>query len=270
VHACSPIRIRRWRNIAPDIEQPPLDHHFVSLHLGGSKRIRRTGEGGALCQDVHAGAFSVVPAGSSFLWRTYGPVDFAHIYIDPGSIAHAVSTGFDRDPRDVALEETLGGDDPLLRAVLGAMLDEAAAPEASDRVYAEDLLQLFLHQLLRRHSTVRITSSRARHALAPHHLRRALEFIESSLAADIGLAEIAAVTGMSAFHFSRAFRRDMGVSPYAFLIQRRVAGARTLLIQTELPLTCIADRCGFGSHSQFSRTFKRSVGLSPGRYRAQH
>ena len=72
---------------------------------------------------------------------------------------------------------------------------------------------------------------------------------------------------MSMFHFSRAFRTSTGVSPYSYLLQKRVAAAKARLRTPVGTLATIAGECGFSSPSQFSRMFKQVTGFNPGTYR---
>ena len=266
----APVLVRRWRGVAPVIEQPSLSEHYISLHLGGPKRIHRRGEGGTASAEIAEVAFSVVPAGSAFHWETVGPIDFAHIYLSPGAIDHVIASDFDCDPRRVGLQEALAQQDALTEALFRSVLEVAEAAGEDDILYVDELLQLFVHRLLRLHSTARTSVSRSRHALAPFRLRRALDFIESHLAEPIALGDMAAVTGVSPFHFSRAFRQAIGAPPYAYVLKQRIERARGLLTSSDLSLTAIAGQCGFGSQSQFSRTFKRILGTTPGQYRGRH
>ena len=261
-----PATVRRWSGIDPDIDQFALDRHFVSVHLGGSKRLMRRGEGRTAIREVTSGAYSVVPAGAAFQWDTRGPVDFMHVYFDPRVVDGMIERAFDRDPAGVALEENLGEDDPLIRTLARHLLAEFAEPE-QHQAYIDDLLQLFLCRTLRLHSNARGSRPTARHALAPFRLRRALDFIEANLAQHISVSDIAAASGISRFHFSRAFQRATGKSPYAYLLERRIATAKSLLLRSGLALAEIGARCGFSSGSQFSRTFKAEVGVTPSAYR---
>lgn len=264
-----PALVRRWCDIVPDISQPALDQHYLSVHMGGAKRLIRRGEGGCRSRDVSSGAYSVVPAGAAFEWRTEGPIDFIHIYFDLGTVEHVIAGAFDRDPSRIVIEECLGNDDLLLQSLALALVDEVSAQEPH-RAYLDDLLHLLLCRLLRKHSNARTSAVLAPHALAPFRLSRALDFIESNLGAPIGVGEIAAATGISRFHFSRAFRHTTGRSPYAYLIDRRVVSARAQLTETDKSLARIAQDCGFASVSQFSRMFRRATGAAPGRYRRQY
>lgn len=108
------------------------------------------------------------------------------------------------------------------------------------------------------------------HALPPHRLRAALEFIEGHFAEPIGVSDIAGVAGMSAFHFSRAFRLSTGAPPYAYLLRRRIAEAKARLVMPGGSLAIVAGECGFTSPSQFSRMFKIATGVSPSSFRQRH
>ncbi len=73
--------------------------------------------------------------------------------------------------------------------------------------------------------------------------------------------------GLSAWHFSRRFKADFGLSPHAYLIRRQIDRARLLLGRRGQPLKAIAQDCGFADQSHFCRTFRRIVGVTPARFR---
>ncbi|WP_420605368.1 helix-turn-helix domain-containing protein [Novosphingopyxis sp.] len=269
IEAGVPGLVRRWQAIDPEIDQAALDHHFISIHLGGPKRLFRKGEGQSLSCDIGSGAYSVVPAGASFRWVTHGPIDFAHIYIKPTSLDRVIGETFDRDPARISLCETLGKTDPLVISLSLTLIDEFDHAD-SDCVYLGEIMHLLLSRIVGLHSDVGTAIGRARHALAPFRLRRAIDFIEGNLAAAIGVAEIAAASGVSPYHFSRAFRQSTGRPPYAYLVERRIAAAKPLLATSGLAISDIALRCGFTSLSQFSRVFRQHTGSTPSRYRDRY
>jgi AraC family transcriptional regulator len=92
-------------------------------------------------------------------------------------------------------------------------------------------------------------------------------FIEDFLSRDIGLVDMAAVVGYSPDHFSRLFRQTFRVSPYQYLLGRRVERAKTMLRDPSMPIAVIAVACGFTSQSHLNTVFKRVAGVTPGRYR---
>lgn len=262
-----PALVRRWQGIDPDIDQSALDHHFVSIHLGGAKRLRRTGEGPSRLRDTLAGAHSVVPAGAAFQWNTEGPVDFAHFYFDARAFDDVIGEALDGDPSRFDLNEALGVDDPLIGTLACSVLDELGS-DCTQRAYLDDLMHLMVIRLLRLHSTVpQPAANGGGQLLAPFRLRRAIDFIEANLACPIGVAEIAIAAGISAYHFSRAFRQATGKPPYAFLLDRRLERAKGMLRSVDASLTTVSRDCGFASLSQFSRTFRRALGVTPTSYR---
>jgi AraC family transcriptional regulator len=79
---------------------------------------------------------------------------------------------------------------------------------------------------------------------------------------------MAAVARLSSYHFARQFRAATGLPPHQFVLARRVDRARQLLQGgDDSPLAQVAARAGFSDQSQFTRHFKRLVGVTPGRFR---
>ncbi|HET6827327.1 MAG TPA: AraC family transcriptional regulator [Ramlibacter sp.] len=95
---------------------------------------------------------------------------------------------------------------------------------------------------------------------------RAIELIHARFAHPISLQELAEAAGLSTRHFTRAFRQATGMSPYQYVLQRRVEASR-VLIAKGLPLADVAVQCGFADQSQLNRIFVRHTGTTPGRYR---
>ncbi len=114
-----------------------------------------------------------------------------------------------------------------------------------------------------------IAPPRPRGGIAPSALRRVREHIDRNLGEHIEIADLAALTGLSPCHFSRAFKQSMGVPPHRYLISRRVQAAARLIETTDRPLFEIALDVGFSDQSHFTRFFSAQVGESPSQYRHQ-
>lgn len=120
----SRVLIRRWRDTFPDMRQPPLDHHYVALHLGAHKRVRRRGGDGEQVVEVDPGAISIVSAGAAYQWRTEGAIDYAHIYVPPGRLTLVAAELFGRDEPQIQLIDAVGVQDDLLSQLFQALLVE--------------------------------------------------------------------------------------------------------------------------------------------------
>jgi transcriptional regulator GlxA family with amidase domain len=108
---------------------------------------------------------------------------------------------------------------------------------------------------------------RTRGGLPPRALKRVREFVEAHLEHNIRIQVLAEIVGLSVFHFARAFKQSEGVTPHAYLIQRRVRRVGELLANTNLPLSEIAMASGFSDQSHCTRRFRERVGVTPSNYR---
>ena len=106
-----------------------------------------------------------------------------------------------------------------------------------------------------------------RGGLPPRALQRVRDYVESHLEDNISLETLAATSGLSMYHFTRAFKQSQGVTPHHYLLQRRMERARELLTGTDLPLSEIAFACGFSDQSHFSRRFRDLVGVPPSTFK---
>jgi AraC family transcriptional regulator len=96
----------------------------------------------------------------------------------------------------------------------------------------------------------------------------AIRLVESDAARPLELKEMAAVAGMSKYHFLRVFRRLTGVTPHQYLISARLRRAALALASSRRPVIAIALDSGFGDLSTFNKTFRATFGLTPTQYRA--
>ncbi len=74
---------------------------------------------------------------------------------------------------------------------------------------------------------------------------------------------LAKQANMSENNMHRLFKREIGHSPHQYLLQRRIAAAREMLLDSNLPISEIARLCGFSDRYHFSRSFKAMLGVPP-------
>lgn len=98
-------------------------------------------------------------------------------------------------------------------------------------------------------------------------VRRALDFVEVNYSSNISLTDMANYSCCSRYHFSRLFKKVTGFSPYEYLVKYRMNKAKNLLRSTEKTVEEIAGIVGFGSNSNFIRTFRELEGMTPLKYR---
>jgi AraC family transcriptional regulator, transcriptional activator FtrA len=94
-----------------------------------------------------------------------------------------------------------------------------------------------------------------------------LEWADARLGTPLSVGDLAAYLCVSPRTLARRFADQLGTSPGAWLLSRRVAEARTLLVETDLPVDAIATRVGLTSAVNLRRRFRTLVGTTPGAYR---
>lgn len=107
--------------------------------------------------------------------------------------------------------------------------------------------------------------------LDDRRMARVQAFVEENLHRSITLADIAEAAALSPNHFCRLFRASIGLPPVRYVYARRIARARSLLLNhPAMMMTEMSFLCGFASQSHFNDVFKRETGMSPGAYRRAH
>ena len=111
------------------------------------------------------------------------------------------------------------------------------------------------------------TKAHRRGGLSPAALRRVQLFVEANLERPIRLEDLAGRAGLSLYHFARAFRMSAGVTPRAFVEQRRIERAKQLIVSSDQSLADIAIASGFGTQSRLTTTLRQRTGFTPAEYR---
>lgn len=140
---------------------------------------------------------------------------------------------------------------------------QATAKKQIFKLEQDTVLWHFLSYLVSYHAENRpsVRPFKSAHAA----VRRTRDFLHAHYASDVSLEELAAIAGLSRFHFCRVFGKEMGVSPSAYQTQLRIAHAKKLLLQG-MPIATVASLTGFYDQSHFGWHFKRLVGVTPGSY----
>ncbi len=107
-----------------------------------------------------------------------------------------------------------------------------------------------------------LNSLRAR--LAP-----AAAWLDANACSNPSLATSARISGLGPAHFHRLAVEAWGETPHARVQRVRLEQVRQLLSTTELTITAIAERCGFGNPFYLTRAFARRFGEPPSRHRAR-
>lgn len=111
-------------------------------------------------------------------------------------------------------------------------------------------------------------ASKAEKLKIDHRLiSKAIEFIDNNFSKNILLKDMAESIGFSPTYFHKIFTAYTGQTPHFYLLQKRIVAAKHYLLATDIPISEIAELCGFSSFSYFDYQFKKQVGITPYKYR---
>ncbi len=164
-----------------------------------------------------------------------------------------VPGGYRQDPAEVAV-----------------LLNDAKAALLSDRAFARACVARALDLLHKDLAPVSGPSTSPQGGLAGWQIRRTVAYIEAHLESTIRVKNLAALTRLSASHFSRAFKRSFGHAPMTYVTHQRVALAQRLLLTTQDSICQISLACGMCDQAHLTRVFRRVVGESPTAWRRVH
>lgn len=100
-------------------------------------------------------------------------------------------------------------------------------------------------------------------------ISRAKGYMEQHYAEGISLEDIAKSVNLSSIYFHNLFSKAVGMSPREYLTRLRINESKKLLWNSDVPMSWIAEQCGFGCQQYFSRVFKKETGMTPGQYRRE-
>jgi AraC family transcriptional regulator len=205
----------------------------------------------------------LVPRGVPTHWHYSGTVDFAVFYFLEGGSNVMRSLDVLAGSRDAPVPFS----DPLVGAAALQLLSELHKGPSADDGFMERLAVVMLEQTFRGLTTLGNRGINPRHVHFSR-LQAVLNYIHGNLAGDLSAENLAARADVSVAHFCRIFRDATGVPPHKYVLAARLDLARKLLTQSTLPISRIAEECGFSSQSHLTATFRAAHSSTPARYRA--
>ena len=259
------LKIARWRGRLNDVETAPRgDYHTICFSNKGAS-VRRL--------DVPApvlvsGGFFLQPANSYGRFESDDSLDYFHLYLRVGVIECLIDALDVRGHDKFEFPDAFGLRDQGLAALVHGCLNSLMHGPEPSHIELDCWAQAFAGYIARQSPRfARRGPEKRQPKLSQTRLARVIDAIEANMQGDLSLSELAKVSCLSTFHFSRAFKAATGLTPHQFVLERRIERAQELLKTGELSIASIAFEVGFGSQSHMTNVFKRAVGCSPATYR---
>ena len=242
-------------------------NHGITLYLNGCVDLYQRFEGKRSRTTMRPGSVIVSPAGIPKRFQYDGGGDCLVVHVAPSLVAQVARSAARDDPAKIEILNEFCTRDPEIQRLTLRLWNEYQSQDLASGMCAESLGIQFAVHLLRKYSTMRQPSQSVPGELSPTAYERAIDYIESNLANDLTIQDIADELSMSASHFAHSFRQTAGVAPHQYVMERRVEVAKSLLRETALPIANLSTRVGFSTHSHFCVMFQRLTGQTPSAYR---
>ncbi|MGY8660985.1 AraC family transcriptional regulator [Bradyrhizobium sp. UFLA05-109] len=243
----------------------PMDDHVIMMFPAGSVRFERRNGKEFVSGMTRPGTVTAIPAGSSSRWDIYQPLNVVQLYLPHATLQRVAHEADVAAPGDIV--ERTAYPDPVTSRLLLSAADALEGSAALDALFRHQLTDLLATRLLVAHAGSPVTIQPVFGGLSPRVLHRAIERLRSDSDADVSLAALASDAGLSRFHFCRAFKKSTGLSPQAWLRQRRLEQAMNMLRDTDDSIVSIAAALGYSSQTAFAAAFRKLTAETPSGWR---
>lgn len=257
------------RHTVPAVFIPRHEHpdDFVHVVLSGDVRYEVNTRGRNLRFMSHPGTIFLLPRGTIDEVNWTGPTQRMVLTIDTSLLAHALEETANQS--EIELTEHWNLEDRHISALVAEMMADLDDNSPAGAMYGESLANTLAVYLVERYNARRTKSSRYQGGLPKRRLTRVLEYIAASLDENISLAKLAGIAGMSPHYFSELFKLSTGRAPHSYVLLQRIERAKQQLRDPERSIIDAGLDAGFQNASHFARVFRKLVGTTPSKYRAE-
>ena len=258
---------RRPAHEQMEIVLPEANVHFFSDRMKEPCPVEWRIAGSSLKQrSMQPGEIGITAKDTPVWGRCFAPSDILIISFSPNLLNAAVADA--ASSAKVELQALQHTRDRKIRAIGSLLETEVRAGCPTGRLYGEFLGMALAAHVLRTYAVFPPRTVEYRGGLPKYQLRHVVDHIQANLAQDNSLQALADLANVSLFHFCRSFKQSTGQSPHRYILQLRIEEAQRLLKKTTLAISDVANRLGFSDQSHFTMVFRRLVGTTPARWRA--
>jgi len=233
-----------------------LRQHLISFVSQTSIRCWLAGE--TLSHDAHEGSLAICPAGLDTSADADQDLNVLLIAVEPHKLALAAA----EDGRlETRLVGRLSGHDQALLDIARILVLEGKNGYPRGTIFWNETASRFIDTLAASHMAG--VKPHVGGTLGKGTLDRLRDFILERLDEPLDVAALARLAGCSQYHFSRAFARSVGISPYQYVIHLRLKRAVEMVRDGRIGLAEIAAKTGYSDQSHLTRWVRRVHGVSP-------
>ncbi|MEM8504087.1 MAG: AraC family transcriptional regulator [Cyanobacteria bacterium P01_D01_bin.1] len=264
-----------WQSITVEYHHlPPLsipEHqikgHRLAVNIGAPVRYEWWADGKWQKTLLQPGEFCLQSDGDTNFPRWWDDFEFIAIAIDPAFISQSFQGS---NPAKLEFRDERGTFDDAIATLTQRFKAELSEGSYCGKLYGESLGITFVRHLLESYSTHPTKLKLPKGQLSSQQMKQTIEYVHDNLGTDLDLTDLAQQANLSAFHFSRLFKKSLGLTPHQYVLHNRVERAKKLLSSAKpATLADVGLQAGFYDQAHFSKAFKRVVGLTPKQFTRQ-
>ena len=266
-----------WESITvAEFKQPPGDsqftpdlEHTIALCLATKPYRIWQAIGDQNYSGIYSkGDLSIAPAKLPCSYKVYGDDHYLEIKIPSPFLEQVATEVMNCDLNRLELRTEFCDRNPQIEQLAMMLRSELhRGKDGAGELYVDSLANALIVNVLRNYSVTKPKIAIYERGLSDRYLFQAIEYIDNNLSQSIKLEDLATHVGISKFHFSRLFKKSLGLSPHQYVMQQRIELAKQLLLKSNMSISDVALECGFNSHAHMGKYFRQIVGITPKAYR---
>lgn len=269
--------IKAWITSLPHVVNslllPAVSEPFLAQTISGEVEFQeREGNRPWTTHRVKKGSLFLTTGGAPYecRWKavTAEPFESLAVFLELPLLERALEEVFGRDAAYARLRDASAFTDDTLNALLQQLHSELMRRKASP-LFVQGIAQTIAIHLARNYGDLVKEPHSGSPSLPGYKLRQITDWMREHIADDFSLEQLAALAGLSKFHFHRLFKSAVGEAPSRYHINLRMHEAKRLLRETKQSIVAVALDVGYTNPSHFAQIFRRETGLAPSDYRRQ-
>jgi AraC family transcriptional regulator len=266
----------QWAGIAlenykvPAVFIPRHEHpeHFLHVVLSGAVKYEIRTRGKNLRFISRPGTIFLLPRGTVDEVDWKGPTQRLALAMHPRLLTTALEETAHKP--DIELTEHWDLIDRHISALLMEMTADLDDSSPAGTIYGESLANVLAVYLVKRYAVRQVIPVIYKGGVPGFRLKHVLDYIAANLDENISLSQLAAIAGMSPHYFSELFKQSTGQAPHNYVLLQRIERAKQQLRDPQRSIIDAGLDAGFQNSSHFARMFRKLVGTTPSRYRADN
>lgn len=244
------------------------DYFYFALATSGSAEWKAIEKGGERVVKAEPGDIWLNPPKSAFTHDVESPCFFTILLMSEDLLFRSFGSPLAGLKLNFLNQYNIR--DIVLANIIELFEKEAACNGINGPQYLRNLINLFSDYFIRNYSDYSDQLTRAQYsALSPQKMADLDEYIAAHIGEEMHIDNLAAIFCMSKFYFLKEFKKLHGITPYQYVLRKRVKRAAELL-REKRSLAHIAYETGFSDQSHLTRVFKSITGKTPLAFRRKN